>query len=154
METVMVTASLAPRLSAAPSRFYVRPDPEQPFRLTARLVWNESPGKAVGVSINDPRLTVRLEEQGANQIVVLTGEPGYTVPAGRLLQVMVNTDDASVPIFQIPVSAAPGPAGTPSATRTEVLSPQPAPTANARPKPVPAAGQRPPVQPGGAQAPQ
>jgi hypothetical protein len=139
-ETVMVTAMVTPRIQAVPGRFYVRSNADQTLRLTARLRWDESPGKATGVSVNDAALTARLEQIGADQVVVLTAERGYRVPGGRLVQVTVKTDDPAVPILQIPVSAAPASANVPAAPRTEVLSPQPVRTTNVRPKAVPRAG--------------
>ncbi len=154
MESVMVAATLTPRVQANPARFYIRPDQQQKeLRLAARLAWDDPPGKATAVTVNDPDLTVRLEEQGNQQTIVVTGAAGYTVPRGKNVQVTVRTDDAAVPMLQIPVSAMPAPAGAPAAAPTAGPAQRTVPPAapKARPTPTPTAAQAQPAPTGGAQ---
>jgi hypothetical protein len=148
MEIVMVSGMLTPRVQATPARFYVRPDSSKGVRLAARLVWDDPPGKATGVVVNDPGLTARLEEEGSQQMVVLTAAAGYAVPPGKNIQVTVNTDDPAVPILQIPVSPMPTPAARPGAPAAG-RAPQAAPPAGVRRAPATIQGT--PVQAGASQ---
>jgi hypothetical protein len=133
METIMVTGLVTPRLRAMPSRFYVRPDDKKELRLTARLAWDEKPGNATAVTVNDPALTAQLEEQGGKQTVVLTGPPGFAVTPGKNIQVNVRTDDPVMPMLQIPVVPQPTPAGAPAAGLVGGPKPPAVPSATAQP---------------------
>jgi hypothetical protein len=141
VETVMVTATLKPRVQASPPRFYIRPDPQKALRLAAYLNWDDKPGKATGATVNDTGLTVRLEEQGDKQVIALTAPPGYTVPPGKNVQVIVKTDDPAIPILQIPVTALPAAVGAPAAPPAAGPAQRRVPPAASTARPMPTAAQ-------------
>ncbi len=133
-ESVAVYATIAARLQASPQRLMLRPDPEKETRAVARLNWDGEPkGNVLETKTDDPRLSVRLEEQKGQQMVVVDVPPGYEIPKGQVRNVVVTTDDPQVPTLQIPVfvvsapvASEAQPAGQPGATPVKpgVLKPR------------------------------
>jgi hypothetical protein len=115
-ESIMVFANVAPRVQASPQRFTIRPDSTTDSKVVARLNWDDDhPGKITDVTVNDSTLSVAVEEQNNQQVIVLDVPAGYSPSRSAGTQVSVKTDDPAVPSIQIPVFAmaarVAGPAG-------------------------------------------
>jgi hypothetical protein len=155
LESVVVLASVAPRLQAVPARFTLRPEQKGDLRLVARLAWDdEQPGNATGATVNDPNLVVRIEQQRDQQVVVLNVPTDYNPQPNKNVQVTVKTDDAAVPLLQIPVTAMVTPSGgAPPAPAAGPKRPGASPAAPRARAPVPPATKPPaPTPAGGAQS--
>lgn len=114
-ENVRVFANVTPRLQAVPQRYMLQAEPKADQDLRVRLNWDGEPAKVLDVTTSDPATSVQVTEENKQQIVVLHVPAGYN-PQNRMgNSVTVRTDDAVVPVMQIPimvmnqsVGAAPG----------------------------------------------
>jgi hypothetical protein len=147
IEIVMVSANIMPRVQIVPPRFVIRPDLQSGGRLVARVKWdNDKPGTVTEALVNDPSLTVRVEEQKNQQVIALLVPSDYSVPPNRTVQVTVKTDDPVAPVLQMPVNVMTAPhAGQTVAPAARPAPPKAAPggpaaraTPTPRPTPQPA----------------
>ncbi len=123
-ESIMVFANVMPRVQASPQRFTIRPDSTNDSKVVARLNWDDDhPGKITEVTVNDSTLSVEVEEQNNQQVIVLDVPAGYSPAKNAGTQVSVKTDDPAVPAIQIPVfvmaTRVVGPAGPTTAPTGE-----------------------------------
>ena len=107
-DQIRVYARIMPRLSAERSQFRLPRDNSSEIDLRTRLQWSGgSPGKVLGATVSDPKLSVRIEEEQNRQYVVLHVPADYEAPVGQSVSVVVTTDDAKSPTLNIPVYPAP-----------------------------------------------
>jgi hypothetical protein len=96
-----VFARWLPRLAAKPRYFSLPTQPSVDTELRVNLEWDDTkPHKVANLSVDDPDLQVRLEENDGQQEVVLVVPAGYRPQANRRTVVM-ETDDPTVKKFQI-----------------------------------------------------
>ncbi len=128
-EVIPVVAQVTPRLATNPARFTIPQTVESDLDLSAQLAWSdEKPGKVTAVTVTDPKLTAELVDRDNQQAVVLHVPAGYASGAGAPGFVRLTTDDADVPLLQIPVYAMRAPVVAPTPTSNPVVRPGLAPT--------------------------
>ncbi|MBI4717950.1 MAG: hypothetical protein HY763_09120 [Planctomycetes bacterium] len=104
-ETVTVLGSRAPRVQIVPPYFQVPPGSETPWELKAKVVWSKAtPRKVLSAEAAQTDLSVRVEEEGSEQVVVLSGPAGYK-PAATGTSVTLHTDDTPNSTLTIPIVA-------------------------------------------------
>ena len=114
--TINLYAQLTPRLAAQPSRFSLPNKFDRDITKKAKLIWDDDlPHKIRGATVNDPELSVTVEEGSQPHRVVLNVPAGYQYKSGARY-VTVQTDDAVAPSLKIPVTFAR--TGRPSVTRS------------------------------------
>jgi len=107
-DTINVYARVMPRLSADRSQFRIPSDVTSDTDLKTRINWaGGKAGKALGATVNDSKLSVRLEATNNQQYVVLHIPAGYEAAPGQPTHVTVSTDDPQSPTLNIPVYPAP-----------------------------------------------
>lgn len=95
-EQIRVVGAVVPRLRVVPKTFTLRPNSDGTFEQKSRLEWDRTATtKTVRLSVNDPNLSVSLEEENGVQLVVLRGAAGYK-PSGFRPVVTLETDDPVV----------------------------------------------------------
>jgi len=102
-DRVRVVATIPARLDALPTRFNVPRSVPTELDMRVRLAWDGEPGKVLEVTSSDERTSVRLEQQGQHQFVVLHVPAGYTPSQTPRPLVTLKTDDPEVPVLRIPV---------------------------------------------------
>ena len=113
-DIIKVYARIAPRLRASPARFTVPHNVEKERDLRVQLLWSGGdPGKILEVTTSDPQTSVRLEEQGDKQYVLLHVPAGYKPSTRGRPFVTVTTDDPQIPSYRIRVYAARAPTQRP-----------------------------------------
>lgn len=96
-----VFARWLPRLAAKPRYFSLPTQPSVDTELRVNLEWDDvKPHKVTHVSVDDPDLRVRLEENNGQQEVVLLVPAGYQ-PQTTKRSVIIKTDDPEVKKFQV-----------------------------------------------------
>jgi len=111
--SVHVTADVAPRVEALPDRFIIALLPEA-RDYPVVVMWEKNASqKAVDAQVNDPQLSVRIEDKEELQQVVLHVPAGYQ-RSGADPVVTVRTDDAQAPEFKVPITFVQAPARTSS----------------------------------------
>ncbi|MFH0980878.1 MAG: hypothetical protein V2A79_04995 [Planctomycetota bacterium] len=101
--TLPVFGSIAPRVSAEPSRVTLPPKLDSDWEQAVHLVWDDDLAhKILGATANDEGLVVRVEEQGDQQQVVLQVPPTYK-PRPGVSMVTIKTDDTEMPEVQVPI---------------------------------------------------
>jgi hypothetical protein len=94
----------APRARAMPSRLTIPPDSPTELDLTSRIMWSDGPpGKILEATASDPKLSVRVEEQNNEQVVVVHAPAGYAPATPTSPSVTIKTDDAKMPVLRIPI---------------------------------------------------
>ena len=102
-ETILVTADVVPRVRAVPDRFNIPRLPTKPSESSVSVVWDRNaPQKIVKAEASDERLSVRIEDEGEGQKVVLAVPAGYDSPR-RPPHVTLTTDDQEVKVLQVPI---------------------------------------------------
>lgn len=99
---IRIVANVEPRVTTSP-RHLVIPLGGDSVEQSVRIRW--SPGgdrRVVEANATDPRLSVRIEESGGYQMVVVSAPKGYQSPA-RPVAVTLHTDDGEIPIYSVPV---------------------------------------------------
>jgi hypothetical protein len=128
-EMIPVVAQVTPRLATNPPRFTIPQTVESDLDLSAQLTWSdEKSGKVTAVTVTDPKLTAELVDRDDQQAVVLHVPAGYAPSTGAPGFVRLTTDDADVPMMQIPVYAMRSPVATPTPTSNPVVRPGMPPT--------------------------
>jgi len=126
-------AYVVPRLRAKPERVSIPRQADKQVRKSVQLVWdNGPPGRALEVSVDDPDLTVTLEDRNKIQVVMVVVPSGYSTKARRRT-ITIKTDDEQVPTLRVPV------------TYQRIRKPPRQPQAAGKPgaKPKPPAGKKP-----------
>ncbi|UCF33629.1 MAG: hypothetical protein JSV78_14980 [Phycisphaerales bacterium] len=96
-----VFARWLPRLVAKPRYFSLPMQPSVDTELRVNLEWDDKkPHKVENLSVDDPDLQVRLEENDGQQEVVLVVPAGYR-PLTNRRTILMETDDPTVKKFQI-----------------------------------------------------
>ena len=114
--SISLYAQITPRLVVKPSRFTLPNEFDQGIQRSANLVWDDNkPHPIRDVTVNDPELSVTLDEANGRQRLVLDIPAGYQRKPGARY-VMVRTDDKAVPSLKVPVTFARK--GRPNVTRT------------------------------------
>ena len=104
MEQVRVAADVAPRVKTVPANFMIPRRFPSASDFTADVMWDrEGPQKVVGAEVNDPKISVRVEEGENKQQLVLHIPAGYQQERKRQLAVTVRTDDEVVSEFTVPI---------------------------------------------------
>ena len=102
-ETILVMADVVPRVRTVPDRFNIPRLPTEPSESSVSVVWDrKAPQKIVKAEVSDERLSVRIEDEGEGQKVVLAVPAGYDSPR-RPPHVTLTTDDQEVKVLQVPL---------------------------------------------------
>ena len=106
--SIPVYASLAPRLEAQPRNIRVPGQLKADWQQVVRLVWDDDvPHKIIGATVNDPKLTVEVDDQDGRHQVIVQVPAGYTLPGGRRT-VVIKTDDPRAPEVKVPLTVTRG----------------------------------------------
>ena len=102
MARIRVIADVEARVSTRPPRF-VLPLYTGAVERTARVHWSGGGDRHITkASATDPRLSVRIEDHGHYQDVIVSVPKGY-VPSVKRVVVTLETDDRQIPVFAVPV---------------------------------------------------
>ena len=105
-DSLTAMANFPMRLQAVPPRFRVPPSLSAETELKAKLVWSgKEPGKVTSVTVNEPTLKVRLEEQNGDTFIVVTVPADYSRRATAF--VTVATDDEEARTLRLPIMLTP-----------------------------------------------
>ena len=103
-EQVRVSAEVDPRVRTQPPSFTLPRKFSSASDYTVDVAWNkEGPQKILSAEVNDPNITVRVEEADNKQQLVLHVPAGYEQRKRQALVVTVLTDDTDMPKFTVPV---------------------------------------------------
>jgi len=117
-DTIRVYARIAPRLRAIPAHLRLPREIKSELERKVRLMWSGgNPGQILEATTSDARMSVRIEEENGQQVVVLQVPADYTPPARGSAFVTVKTDDPEAPTLSIQVYAARRPSIAPPARR-------------------------------------
>lgn len=157
--SVHVTADVTPRVGALPDRFTIALQRPEARDYPVVVMWEKNASqKAVDAQVDDPQLSVGIEEKQNVQRVVLHVPAGYQ-RSGADPVVTVRTDDAEVPEFTVPIAfvqaperttakAASRPARPPRKQLAKPARPNASPAQPGQaPRPEPAPGPDKPVAP-------
>jgi len=101
--TFMISGSLPPRLTATPRYFTFPMKRNENMTETVRLNWSDNkPGKIESMTTTLPGGQVKVEGEGAEQVVSLTVPAEASGTRGQM-QVVLKTDDQAVPDMRIPI---------------------------------------------------
>ena len=104
--SIALYANITPRLVAQPSRFTLPSTFNNDMQRSAKLIWDDDqPHKILGATVNDPDLSVAVEEKDGQQHLVLNIPAGYRRKAGARY-VTVRTDDPVASNLKVPVTFA------------------------------------------------
>ena len=104
LEQIRISADVAPRVRTVPPNFTIPQKFPSASDYTADVVWDrEGPQKVVGAEVNDPKISVRVEEGEDKQQLVVHVPAGYERGRRQALVVTVRTDDEDVPEFSVPI---------------------------------------------------
>jgi hypothetical protein len=99
--SVRVFATVTPRISLQPRRVSIAADRDPAWKQTFRLMWDDdAPAKVLEVKIDNPYLTLTVQEVDGRQQFLLGALPDYTVRT-RKHTVTVVTDDPEIPEVKI-----------------------------------------------------
>lgn len=99
---IRVMADVEARVSTTPRRFVV-PLYMGAVERTARVRWSGGGDQRITeASTTDPRLSVRIENHGDYQDVIVSVPKGY-LPSVKRVVVRLQTDDNEIPVFSVPV---------------------------------------------------
>lgn len=102
-EAVIVTADVTPRVRTVPNRFTIPQVTSKAKEVAVQVVWDRNaPQRIVKAEVSDRRLSVRIEDEGERQKVVLGVPAGYD-GSPRSPQVTLTTDDQHIQVFSVPV---------------------------------------------------
>jgi len=126
---IRVTATIPPRVQAVPRQFLVPRNRDADFESAVRLEWSGgSPGNILEARCADKNVEVRVEQEGAEQRIVLR-VPQDHQPQRGARYITVKTDDPAAGTLNIPLrySARHGSKGvrrhTPAATAKQAVRP-------------------------------
>lgn len=101
--TVSVSANVRPRVAAKPTRFSVPKERKSDWEQSVELVWDDgSSHRILEAAINDPALSVRVEEEDGKHRVVLSVPQDFTTKS-RSAMVTIRTDDVEAQQVTVPV---------------------------------------------------
>jgi len=104
--SVRVYADVPPHVAAKPPFFSVPGNRDSDWEQSVRLEWDdEAPHKVLSATVEDPKLSVQVEEKNGTQLVVLHVPTDY-LPRPSRTAVTIRTDDTKVPVLTVPVNAA------------------------------------------------
>lgn len=102
--SVRVYASVSPRVTAHPQIVRIPEDREPDWEQTVNLIWdNGKPAKISSATIDNPKLSLKLEEVGGKQLLTLHPADGWT-PRPRRHYVTLVTDDPKTPRIRMPLT--------------------------------------------------
>ena len=102
--SVRVFASVTPRVSPQPRNIKIPETREPDWKQTISLIWddNKSP-KISKATIDNPGLSVGVDERENQQVIVLEVLPDY-VPRARRQFITLFTDDPETPQIKVPLT--------------------------------------------------
>lgn len=101
--SIRVFASVKPRVAAQPKTFKIPHDRDPDWEQTLKLTWDDDkPLKISRAKIDNPKLSVRLDEEEGKQVIVVQALPDYT-PTPRRQHITLFTDDPGTPELKIAV---------------------------------------------------
>ncbi len=102
--SIRVFATVSPRVAAQPKTFKIPDDRDPDWGQTIKLTWDDDkPLKISRATIDNPKLSVRLDEQEDKQVIVLQALPDYT-PRPRRHYITLFTDDPGTPKVKVAVT--------------------------------------------------
>ena len=103
-EQIRVSAEVDPRVRTQPPSFTLPREFPAASDYTVDIAWDkEGPQKILSAEINDPNITVQVEEADNKQRLALHVPAGYEQRKRQALVVTVLTDDTDMPKFTVPV---------------------------------------------------
>lgn len=103
---IPVQASITPRVQARPRKIVIPANSASKVVKQISLIWDDdNPAKILEATAGDPTLTVRVEEQAGQEVVVVEVPPNYE-RQGKASAVTIKIDDSDAPKVRVPVRIA------------------------------------------------
>ncbi len=101
---IPIYGSIAPRVTARPSRIVVPEKPRSGWKQSVRLAWDTPEAhKIISATVSDPTIVARVGETGGAQEVVLALASAQAPASGSYMLTIV-TDDAEMPQLSVPIN--------------------------------------------------
>jgi len=115
---IPIHAMIAPRVTTTPNLVSVPDDATSSVTRTLRLRWDDQTRPTIlEAKADDPALTVRVEDQAGEQVVVVEAPAGFN-PAANSAHVLIHTDDQIAPEVRVPVRVSRSKRPTPQGSGT------------------------------------